>query len=227
MKKTGERIFLGGGGNEIDAKPLDERFVQTINNLGLMGIAYIPLAMRQEKFVGAFQWFEPQFKDKVQKLEMWTDLSEISLRDLHRIGALYIGGGDTIRLMERIHSSGFVPTLRQFIAEQGIVYGGSAGAIILGKDLRTAPESGKYNLSDYSGLNLLSGYSVACHYTPDQRQHYKDLGKNIDTPILALSEKSGVVIGDGETQVVGNGEVALFANDTDIDIIGAGTIRLS
>lgn len=213
MMKSNERIFLGGGGNETDAEPLDNKFVHAVNELGLLGIAYIPVAKKPERFESSFQWFEPQFKDKVQKIEMWTDLSSIKIEDLHRMGAVYIGGGDTIRLMKYLTDTGFIHTLKQFVSEKGIIYGGSAGAIILGKDLRTAPESTNYDLDDYMGLNLLSGYSVACHYRIDEKSHYQNLSKQINGPILAISEKSGLVISEGEAIVVGNGEVSLFTNE--------------
>jgi len=205
-----EKVFLAGGGNEVDSKAIDDRFVQVINEKCLNGIGYIPLAQNSEKHQSGFDWFRTTFSGRVGKIEMLDVVSRITVGDLHNIGSVYIGGGDTIRLMTRLREQGFDAVLSQFIREGGLVYGGSAGAIILGKSLLTAPESSNYNIDDFSGLNLLSGYSIACHYSQEYRDRYVEIAKRINGSIIAISEKSGVLFDGNEFEIIGDKIVDLL-----------------
>lgn len=205
-----ETVFLAGGGNEVDSKSIDDRFVQTINEKRLNGIGYIPLAQNNEKHQSGLDWLRTIFSSRVGKIEMLDIVSRITVDDLHNIGSVYIGGVDTVRLMTRLREQGFDTVLSQFIRQGGLVYGGSAGAIILGKSLLTAPESSNYNIDDFSGLNLLSGYSIACHYSPEYRDRYVKIAKRINGSIIAISEKSGVLFDGNEFEIIGEKIVDLL-----------------
>lgn len=213
-----EVLFLSGGGNEIDSKQLDDKFVETIKERGGMGIVYIPLAMPSHRFAGALEWFTPIFENKVSKIEMWTEFKDKTKEDISKLGGLYIGGGDTVRLLQAVQESGFDSVLAEYIKDGGIVYGGSAGAIILGKDIRTAPEANKYQLESYSGLNVLGEYSIACHFTQEEIPHYQNVSRQIASPIIALSKQSGVRISGNNLEIVGDNPVPIIS-PTSVKII--------
>lgn len=126
--------------------------------------------------------------------------------------------GDTVRLLKALRESGFDDVLTSYIKDGGIVYGGSAGAIILGKDIRTAPETEKYHLDNYSGLDVLGGYSVVCHFKQEDTQHYQNISKWITSPIIALSEQSGVKIFGTDLEIVGSNSVSIIS-PTSVKII--------
>ncbi len=102
--------------------------------------------------------------------------------------------------------------LKSYIAEGGIVYGGSAGAIILGKDIRTASEAKGISLDDYEGLNVLGEYSVLCHYNSEggNKREILELTSIIKSPIISIPEKSGVISTSGKLLVLGNEHVDVF-----------------
>lgn len=206
-----EILFLSGGGSEVDSKQLDDKFVETLRERGGVGIVYIPIAMPPHRFAGALEWFTPIFQNSVDKIEMWTELKDKTKDDISKLGGVYIGGGDTIRLLQVLQESGFDDVLKAYIKDGGIVYGGSAGAIILGKDIRTAPETEKYHSDNYSGLDVLGEYSVACHFKGEETLHYQNISKRIASPIIALAEQSGVRIFGADLEIVGSNPVSIIS----------------
>lgn len=213
-----EILFLSGGGSEVDSKQLDDKFVETLKERGGIGIVYIPMAMPSHRFAGALEWFTPIFQNRVDKIEMWTELKDKTKDDVSKLGGIYIGGGDTVRLLQALRESEFNDALTAYIKDGGIVYGGSAGAIILGKDIRTAPETEKYHLDNYSGLDVLGGYSVACHFKQGETSYYQDISNRIASPIIALSEQSGVRIFGANLEIVGSNPVSIIS-PTSVKII--------
>ena len=193
-----KKIFLGGGGGEKDSVELDKRFVSLLDlNKPLI---YIPVAMKEEKYLACQQWFTSVFSSLgVTKIDMRTDLRQEMKSD--QIAGVYIGGGDTVKLWRELHDSGFDATLRQCI-EQGIpVYGGSAGAIVLGKDIRSSPE-GKGQAADVAlALDVLYGHVVYCHLKTlaDAQVVQKDL----NLPVIALPERAGAYLQDQVLEAIG------------------------
>ncbi|MEX2460688.1 MAG: Type 1 glutamine amidotransferase-like domain-containing protein [Paenibacillaceae bacterium] len=82
--------------------------------------------------------------------------------DLKEYSSIFIGGGNTYKLLHEIRKARFDEVLNSFIDEGGIVYGGSAGAIILGKNIQTCShlDINDINIADFEGLNKFNGYSI-------------------------------------------------------------------
>jgi dipeptidase E len=102
--------------------------------------------------------------------------------------------------------------LRRFIERGGIVYGGSAGAIILGRDIMTAAhlDVNEVGLQDTAGLDLLNGYSVWCHYQPTDDARIHAYIARSTFPLIALSEQAGVLVEDGRVVALGTGPTVVF-----------------
>lgn len=205
-----EELFLAGGGGKEDSKAIDDYLVRRLNESGLSAIAYIPLAMTSRPYSDCLKWFRSVFEDRVKYIQMWDKLASISIEDMRQFGAVYIGGGNTVTLWRKIQEADFGKQLQEYIRKGGIVYGGSAGAIILGKDIRTAPEVRKTQLVNYDGLNMLGGYSVVCHYDQLERNGVKELVKITNSPIIAIPEDSGVIRTGEELLIVGGSSVDIF-----------------
>src|SRR3989344_4613999 len=173
MNTLDSMLFLGGGGSKEQSAELDMAFIDYINKTrsDVTNVAYIPVGMAEKQakypYPSCLEWFKDTFQNRIDVIEMWTDLGSITLTNLQDKGAVYIGGGDTDVLLKQIRSCGFEILLKQFIQEGGAYYGGSAGAIILGKDIRTAEEvrnRTEPKLNSFQGLNILQGYSIFPHF---------------------------------------------------------------
>lgn len=208
---------MSGGGNEKQSFPLDKFFFDTLPKNGRF--LYIPIALRGHKLYStAHLWMknitELHERTDVQ-FETVDDLSKYNLEVTKEFDGIYIGGGNTWSLIQEIRKSGFADVLIQYIEAGGQVYGGSAGAIIMGKRIDTHDDENKIGLQDVSGFNLLNNFSVACHFKDEQNDRFKAWVSDHNLPIVCLPEETGLVIESGVALCVGTKPcVIYFSNGT-------------
>jgi dipeptidase E len=185
--------MFAGGGDERDSRPLDEIFAGW---LGKGRLLYLPTALVHPSNIEAgFRWIQNTFGPLgVTSIEAWMDLSGKSARDLARYDGAYIGGGNTFYLLQQIRLHRLEPALDQFIYEGKPVYGGSAGAIVLGYDIISCEhiDQNIIGLTDYSGLDHALGHTVWCHYTSDDADRIQAYVRRTGIPSIGLTEKSGI-----------------------------------
>lgn len=110
-----------------------------------------------------------------------------------------IPGGNTFRLLGHMQKNGLLSALRKFLDKGGQVYGGSAGALILGSSIAIADscaggqdDNAIADLTDMQGLDVLQG----CVAYP----HFKLGADNFEGHCRRWSRQHGVtVIGMPET----------------------------
>jgi dipeptidase E len=109
--------------------------------------------------------------------------------------ALYIGGGNTFYLLQQIRHHRLDHALDAFIAAGKPVYGGSAGAIILGYDISSCAhiDENIIGLEDFSGFDHALGTTLWCHYWSKDDGRIQKYVKCTGVPSIAISERSGVV----------------------------------
>ncbi|MBE2218898.1 MAG: Type 1 glutamine amidotransferase-like domain-containing protein [Ignavibacteria bacterium] len=218
------QIFLSGGGNANKTKKLDEIFLKGITKSGRM--LYIPVAMPREAFSygECFEWICAVFpKLGYLHIDMWTDLKNRSSKELNKYSAIYIGGGNTFSLLNDIRKNGFDKQLALYLKKGGVVYGGSAGAIIFGKSIKTAGFGGdadknNVGLRNFKGMNLVKGLSVQCHYTKNDDLEMFRFVKEFRSNVLALPDETGIYSKNGKWKVVGDKSAYLFTSDHKIEL---------
>ncbi len=203
--KTKMKIALAGGGGERDSRLLDEVFAAWLGPRGRL--LYLPLALRGlGSFQAGFEWLSATFAPlQVTDISMWTDLSTHSAKDLADFDAVYLGGGNTFSLMQQLCESGFDRHLTSFLQGGKVAYGGSAGAIVLGRDIRTARhlDPNEVDLAETRCLDLCAGHTVWPHYTLQDDPLIVAYIQFYGQPVLALSERSGVVLDETGFHSVG------------------------
>lgn len=209
-------IFLSGGGNKEQTEKIDQEFVQKLGKYDQM--LYIPIAMdpNDVPYNACYEWINGTFNPLgISNITMWTDIKNKTLRELQGFSAIYISGGNTFHLLNEIRDRIFYAALIDYIATGGIVYGGSAGAIILGADIRTCAHADPnvVGLQHFDGLNLIGGYSVWCHYEAANDQLIERYIKNFQHPIIALTEETGIYVSDQGMKVLGTGPVFVFERE--------------
>lgn len=88
--------------------------------------------------------------DQAKPLDVRTTLQDVSL--------LYVGGGNTFRLLEHMRATGFATPLAGFLNRGGLYIGSSAGAVVAGPDvgfIACMDDNAAVQLSDFTGLGLL------------------------------------------------------------------------
>ena len=197
-------IILSGGGDINQTFCLDEKFFSLLSSHSR--ILYIPTAMDLTLFQAesCYHWFSSLISMHVKndKEVDFTMLNESDLiPDLNLFNSIYLGGGNTYKLLEYIINNGLDKKIREFILNGGIVYGGSAGAMILGKDIRTFEHENDKNYINCQGLNLLKDASISCHYSDIKDEELLIVANKIKSNILALPEESGIIF-DGVGDII-------------------------
>jgi dipeptidase E len=204
-------LFAAGGGSEEDSKLLDQQF---INKAGYQKrMIYIPNATKEKNYESYFNWVKSVFAAfNFTNIDMWTDLSNKEFNDLLGYSSIFIGGGNTFKLLYEIRRTGFDKLLSKYIDHGGIVYGGSAGAIILGKNILTCShlDPNNVNLETFEGLNKFSGYAIWCHYESNNDEMIYKFVQEYKTNVIAIPEKSGVALIDDEIKVFGTENCYIF-----------------
>lgn len=189
----GERILLAGGGDERDSRPLDEIFAGWLGGGRLL---YLPTALVHPSNIQAgVRWIHQTFTPLgVENIEAWHNLIGKTAADLAAFDAVYIGGGNTFYLLQQLRHHKLDLALDDFARESKPVYGGSAGAIILGYDITPCAhiDENIIGLTDYSGLDLILGYAIWCHYVPSDERRIQKYVARTGIPSLAISERSGL-----------------------------------
>lgn len=204
------KVFLNGGGADIQTIDAYKRLNQIIDKS--KPCLYIPLAMAQEKYDSCYEWISGELKSiDVPNIDMVKSAEELSTKSLNDYSFLFIGGGNTFKLLHDLKKCGAFENILDYINNNGIVFGGSAGAIIFGKDLEACKiaDKNEVNLKDINGFDILNGISLLCHYTNQTPE--KD----------AKSKQYLLELSQHRTSVALPEETTLYINDNDIEVIGS------
>jgi dipeptidase E len=199
------KIALGGGGGADDSRLLDEVFAAWIGSRGKL--LYLPCALRGIRpFQSCLEWITATFAPlKVNQINMWTDLSEHQASELGEFDAVYIGGGNTFALLAELQKSEFERYLREYVRRGKAIYGGSAGAAVLGRDIRTVNylDRNEVGVVETKGLDLAKGHAIWVHYQPQDDSLIETYVHQYQRPVIALSERAGIVIEQDNLRTVG------------------------
>ncbi len=215
------KLILNGGGTGEAAESARQALNQAIDRR--KKILYIPFAWPDPSYRGCLEFMTDELAD-VEKagIDMVKTPGELMSRSFSDYACLYIGGGNTFRLLKILKDSGAFEKIREYLVrEDGIVYGGSAGAIIFGKDLDSCrtDDADETGLADHAGFNMLGGYSLLCHYTnrdPERtersRRYLLELSET--KPVYAIPEEDTICADHERIVFVGNRPYYEFRDGT-------------
>ena len=206
------KLFISGGGGAQDSFLLDRAFVDALKNRKIL---YIPIGLKRD-IVGyeeCYDWIKNTLfthTDKNLDIIMWIELKKKAEQDLKDFDAIYIGGaGSAYDLLRQMYKTGFTDLLLKFFKNGGILYGGSAGAVIMGKYI--IPTGKDMGQKPRPGLRLIKSYSIYCHYNKDQDSIIKTFINNYKSPVIALPESSGLITEKNDAMVVGCSSIVIFS----------------
>ena len=98
---------------------------------------------------------------------------------------------------------------KQFVQKGGLLYGGSSGAVILGKNIAITLDE-KDGYKHENGLGLIGNYSILCHYDNTQNNPIKFYINQTKFNVIAVPIDSGLVVYDKIAKIVGLSQVTVF-----------------
>ena len=213
------KLLLCGGGSGKKTILANKKFNEIIDNN--KKLLYIPLAMDKERYPSCIEWLKNEMKDvSVKDIEMITDAKQICECNLEDYCAVFIGGGNTFKLLKELKESGAFGLLENYVKNDGIVYGCSAGAIIFGKNIECClyMDPNDVKLKDTKGFDFLDGLSFTAHYTNKNEEKTKlatDYLLQYSTSreaVYALPEEDTVYIDGEKKEVIGTKDYYIFEN---------------
>jgi dipeptidase E len=141
------------------------------------------------------------------------------LKSLERVDALFVGGGNTYALLDRVRSAGLIEAIQERV-RYGMPYAGaSAGANLAGPTILTTNDWNVVALAHFGALHLVP-FNINPHFKDsdpamapgsetreDRIREYHVRNKN---PVVGIEEETMVRVEDGAATVVGRRRVKLF-----------------
>jgi dipeptidase E len=151
---------------------------------------------------------------------------------LASVEALFVGGGNTYALLQRLRESRLLGIIRERV-HHGVPYvGSSAGANVAGPTILTTNDWNVVALDRFEALGLVS-FNINPHYieadpamaagseTRDDRiREYHVVNAN---PVFGIEEQTMVRVQDGTATVVGRGRVKVFRRGAEPVWFGPGS----
>lgn len=142
-----------------------------------------------------------------------------AVRALDDADAVFVGGGNTFRLLKTLHELGLVKAIRRRV-EQGMIYmGASAGSNIACPTIRTTNDMPIVEPPTLAALNLFP-YQINPHYIdadPDSKHMGETREERLlqyleenEVPVIGLREGAILRVGDGKIRLEGLNGARIF-----------------
>ncbi len=223
-----ELILCGGGSGEQNTLA-NQKLNEIIDHT--RPILYVPLAMDENNhpYDSCYEWIQGELANvDIPSIEMVRNFEELASKDLQQYSALFIGGGNTYKFLARLKQSGAFHHIRDYMNHNGVIIGGSAGAVIFGYDIDviSCMDTNDVHLTDTKGFNSISGISIFPHYTnrkskltdEENEQRFNQFTNSIIKfsqtvgEVIALPEEDFIYVHGDHIEVIGTRPYYTFKN---------------
>jgi dipeptidase E len=150
---------------------------------------------------------------------------------LARADAIFVGGGNTYALLQRLKQSGLLEAIGERVRSGTPYIGSSAGSNVAGPTILTTNDWNVVGLADFTALGLVP-FNINPHYLetdPAMAAHSETRDDRIAeyhvvnaNAVLGIEEGTAVRVENGATTVVGGGRVKVFRPGAPSRWFGAG-----
>ena len=146
------------------------------------------------------------------------------LAALERVDAIFVGGGNTYALLQRLHRAKLVEPIRERVLAGAPYLGSSAGSNLAGPTILTTNDWNVVGLTRFDALGLVP-FNVNPHYLetdPAMAAHSETRDDRIreyhvvnDNPVLGVEEGTWLRVEDGVITVGGRARLKVFTRRAD------------
>ena len=222
------KVFICGGGSGKQTEKAIRRLDEVIRHD--LPCLYIPLAMEEDHYDSCYEWVTGELGSvDIPGIEMVRSAEELSRKRLADHSFLFIGGGNTFRLLSEIKRVSMFEPIREYLRSGGAAFGGSAGAIIFGEDLESCAldDENEVGLQDTGGFDVLGGVSFLCHFTnrlPEHDRRSEDYLLKISEhrKVYALPEEDTLFLNESRLEEIIGRPYYIFENGkkTEVSVPG-------
>lgn len=219
------KLILCGGGDGEQVKESYELFANLVNGGKIL---YVPLAWNNGNMDTCIDWFKKEMEPfGITDIEDVLEAKDITKERLSLYKGIFIGGGNTFKLLKTLKDTGAFNSIKEFLINDGVVMGCSAGALIFGNSIDTclkddlnikSTDENIVDLKDTSGFDVINGYSLFVHYQKKQEQleQTKEKMKRLilaGYKVVALPEETSIYINDNEFTIIGQKSAEIFTQN--------------
>lgn len=221
-------LYFGCGSAENEA-PLWRAMLQRDRTK----IVYWPFALPPQMRPSADAWLRGNLDTLgvSYELQTWQSLDQHDATELNgeKIDLLFVGGGNTFRLLDTVQRHGFTEPVRRFWRAGGDYYGGSAGAVLACQSIAIAEglDDNEPGLDDLTGLGLVQGAVILPHFTDEQLADAERWSARHRMVVLGLPESVGLHCSDETATVLGEGHLTRIMPNTVESIAVGETVDLA
>ena len=176
-----------------------------------------------------YEWIKKEISMiDIPNIEMIRSFEELTNKDFNKYSLIYIGGGNTYKLLNGIKTTNTFNKLKKYLQNDGIIYGGSAGSVIFGKDINIIKvmDNNDVDIKDTSGFNYLNGMSLFVHYTNYKSKYTEEENKKLmekytnfiidytkeNEKVIAIPEEDTIFFDGNNLKVIGELSYYIFEN---------------
>jgi len=224
------KLILSGGGIGEKCHTSYKKFAEELKERKVL---FVPFANDEMTYQEALEWFKGQVNPYgINNIIMIENPQELTKELLKSVGGVYVSGGNTFQLLKELKSCNAFNVMKEFLNEDSIIMGGSAGATVFGKSIDTclmddlkiiASDKNNVGLKETDGFNAVCGYSFFVHYRVKERQ-YEDTEKRVQRllsdghNLICLPEETSLYIEHGRMSIIGTLPAEIITKTTRFQI---------
>lgn len=226
------KILLGSGGIRTEERRNLFFHLMKENFEGCKKVIFIPYASRD------YDEYTNSVKEMFSHLEFEIiGIHELDnpLVELEKMEGIYVGGGNTFSLVQKLHEKEILEVIRRKVLENGIPYAGvSAGANVACPTMQTTNDMPIDLVPSFETFGIVP-FQINPHYHPggiwwkennELREHFGETRKRRieefhnynDTPVIGLYEGSFLICDDDGIELQGN-KAAIIIKGAEIETI--------
>jgi len=183
------------------------------------GVVFVPFALGDRRAYAA------KVAERLSTMELTLtsvhDLSNMA-RAVHEAKVIFVGGGNTFRLLKGLYDHGLIEAIRQAVSAGALYIGSSAGSIVAGSTLKTTKDMPVVQPPSFDALGLVP-FQISPHYLdPDptsthmgetQEERILQYLEENDVPVVGLREGSMLRVQRGSVRLSGPHGARIFHKD--------------
>ena len=226
------KILLGSGGIRTEERRNLFFHLMKENFEGCKKVIFIPYASRD------YDEYTNSVKEMFSHLEFEIiGIHELDnpLVELEKMEGIYVGGGNTFSLVQKLHEKEILEVIRRKVLDNGIPYAGvSAGANVACPTMQTTNDMPIDLVPSFETFGIVP-FQINPHYHPggiwwkennELREHFGETRKRRieefhnynDTPVIGLYEGSFLICDDDGIELQGN-KAAIIIKGAGIETI--------
>ncbi len=183
---------------------------------GVRRITFVPFALHDHRGYGAL--VERRFRGSGIEVATLAD-DERAVESIQAAEAIFTGGGNTFRLVDRLHRRGLVDAVREKVRSGTPYLGSSAGTVIASPTMKTTNDMPIVQPPSFEALAFLR-FQINPHYLdPDpasthmgetRETRIREFLEENETPVLGLREGTWLNVSDARVELHGPRPARLF-----------------